>query len=125
MSRTDLTATREPGSLAGTTTITSKALLSIAQAATAKTLRVSPDDVSVSTFDDQGKLGVTVRAALRSDDIERCSVRPDQTLFTLVDQARTTIRERMETVSGHRLGHVNVYVTGISRRAQAERRDLQ
>ncbi|MBD3689255.1 hypothetical protein H8R18_06885 [Nanchangia anserum] len=121
---TDLTGKQRD--LRGSTTITRKALHSIAQAATSQTLRVAPDDVSVSSFDDEGKLGVTVKAALRADDLERCSVRGDHTLFTLVDQARETIRTRLHTVSGHRVGHVNVYVTGISRQAgHEERRELQ
>lgn len=125
MAKTDLTKRDSSAPLPGSTTIQSKALHSIATAATSQTLRVNPDDVSVSTFDDDGKLGVTVKAALRSDDIERCSVRKDQTLFALIDQARTTMRERIQTVSGHNVGHVNIYLTGICRYREEEGRELQ
>ncbi|MDO4613165.1 MAG: hypothetical protein Q4B10_03795 [Actinomycetaceae bacterium] len=123
MASTDLTTASER-TLAGSTTISRKALLGIAQAATHQTLRVNPDDVSVSTFDDHGKLGLTVSTALRSDDVERCSVRPDMTVFSLIEQARTTIKERMQTVSGHSVGHVNIYVDGIAHISD-ERRELQ
>lgn len=121
MTSTDLTKDR---ALTGATSISRKALVSIAQAATTQTLRVNPDDVSVSTFDDAGKLGLTVTTALRGDDVERCSVRPDMTIFSLIEQARSTIRERMQTVSGHTIGHVNVYIDGIVS-VKDERRELQ
>lgn len=115
----------ETRQLAGRTTIANKALTSVAQAATFQTLNVTPDDVSVSTFDDSGKLGITVHTALRSEDVLRVSVRPDQTLFSLIDQARETIRERVQTISGHDVGRVDVYIDGISRTAQKEGRRLK
>lgn len=115
MDSTDLKAhARQRDELRGTTSITKKALVSIAQAATYLTLRVNPDDVSVSTFDDSGKLGLNVSTALRADDVLRCSVRPDHSLFTLLEQARDTIKRQAQTVSGHTIGRVNISIEGIS-----------
>lgn len=109
--------------LRGTTIIRRKANQRIAAAATAEALRVCPDDVKASLFDDRGDLGIEVRTPLRQDDVLRCAVLPQVTLESMMGQARQRIAERLTKVAGVKVGKVNIVLAGI--KATPETRGLQ
>lgn len=111
--------------LAGYTSVKNKVLTSIAQAATVETLKVTPDDVSVSTFDDQGKLGLSIQTPVRADMMRQCVTQREDTLFSQAGQARSYIKRQTEKVSGHAVGRVNMIVTGVTKNDEDEGRDLQ
>lgn len=128
MPESQTTQTNSPAAnkkLAGYTSVKNKVLTSIAQAATVETLKVTPDDVSVSTFDDQGKLGLSIQTPVRSDMMRKCQSDRSDTLFSQAGEARSYIKSQTEKVSGHTVGRVNMIVTGVTRINEDEGRELQ
>lgn len=124
MSNTELTKTatkpdpdliKAAHTLAGQTIIRSQVNQKIVQAATAETLRVSPEDVKVNLFDDRGKIGFEITTLIRHDDILRCAVRPDQSAYGMVQQARQTIVQKVGNVAGLKVGTVNILLAGTKK----------
>lgn len=99
----------------GATLIRGRVNEKIAQAATAETLRVTPDDVKVKLFDDQGKVGLDIDSLVRYDDVIRCAVRPDQSVYNLIKQARDRIGQKITTIAGLEVGKVNIALSGVKK----------
>ena len=99
----------------GTTIIRGRVNEKIVEAATAETLRISPEDVKVAIFDDRGKVGVDISTLLRRDDVMRCAVRPDQSVYQMVQQARNTISEKIAQIAGVEVGKINILLSGIKK----------
>lgn len=99
----------------GTTTIRRRVNETIVAAATAETFRIHPDDVKVKLRDDQGKLGVDISTVLRHDDVMRCAVRPDLSIYQMVRQGRERIVEQITKVAGLEVGKLNILLSGVKK----------
>lgn len=106
----------------GHTEIKSRVLTRVATQVTAETLGVNPHNIKVSIHDDQSRLGFSLHTPLNRDDVLRCSVRKDMTLFSLCDQARKTITERTQAITGHAVGAINLIIDGVEKPRTQQRR---
>lgn len=114
---------KEPTELAGITTVSARAIQTIAQAATAQRISVPGEQIKVSTRDDQGLLGIDISCPLSSQVVDTIVNTTDTSVFSLADAARRDIVTRVGQIAGVKVGRVNLRLTGIYK--HQERRQLQ
>ncbi|WP_308465195.1 hypothetical protein [Rathayibacter soli] len=110
----------------GRTRITQRALSRIVVAIVADTLGIETGAVNVDLGDDHGLLALTISAPIRVVSLTR--IQRDATLLTrtggpLLERAahaQATITERVTALTGSRIGHVTIRLTGT--RIRIERR---
>lgn len=114
---------KEPSELAGITTVSARAIQSIAMAATAQRISVPGEQIKVSTRDDQGLLGIDISCPLSSQVLDTIISTSDTSVFSLADAARHDIVTRVGQIARVKVGRVNLRLTGIYK--HQKRRQLQ
>lgn len=112
---------KEPSELAGITTVSARAIQTIAMAATSQRISVPGERIKVSTRDDQGLLGIDISCPLSSQVVD--TITSDTSVFSLADAARRDIVTRVGQIAGVKVGRVNLRLTGLYK--HQERRQLQ
>ncbi|MEZ2391183.1 hypothetical protein AB6813_16885 [bacterium RCC_150] len=104
--------------MAGHNRISTQALTTLAQAASAEALEVQPQDVRVEWSDDAGLLALSIVAPIRVPaltDVLRDPGRVDAYEGSVWDRAvaaKTAILERVTQLSGSRLSRVDIRISG-------------
>lgn len=112
---------KEPSELAGITTVSARAIQSIAMAATAQRISVPGEQIKVSTRDDQGLLGIDISCPLDYDALDTIGQTPSASVFSLAGAARQDIVTRVSEIAGVKVGRVNLRLTGLHRNTEKRR----
>ncbi len=102
----------------GRTRITSRALSRIVTAVASDTFGIDTGDVNVELGDDRGLLALTISAPIRVVSLTRVqhdTTAVERTGGPLVERAaraQQTIAERVTALTGSRIGHVTIRLTG-------------
>lgn len=105
--------------LAGHNRISTQALTSLAQAATAEVFAVYPAQVRVSWRDEAGDLALAVSSPISAPSLTTVLRSPERVektggpIFSRSVAAKALILERVQYLSGSRLSRVDVRITGI------------
>lgn len=105
--------------LAGHNRISTQALTSLAQAATAEVFAVHPAQVRVSWRDDAGDLALAVSAPISAPSLTTVLRSPERvaktggSIFSRSVAAKAMILDQVQYLSGSRLSRVDVRITGI------------
>ena len=108
----------------GRTRITIKALNRVASAVTAEALGVDADHVDVDFADREGTLALTVNTPIRVVSLARVEAeksvvqRTGGSIVDRITQAQETIRDQVSALTGSRIGHVTVRITGVNIRSE-------
>ncbi|MBF4550953.1 hypothetical protein [Pseudoclavibacter sp. VKM Ac-2888] len=103
----------------GTTRLTAKALTRVASAVAGDALGVDAGNVNVDLDDHNGKLALRVRTPIRVPSLARIREQPNALarsggpLLERVENAKTTIRDRVQSLTGSHVDQVTVRVTGL------------
>ena len=119
-------AATAPGGAAqrGTTRLTAKALTRLASAVAGDALGVDAGSVSVDLDDHNGQLALRVKTPIRVPSLARIREQPSALersggpLLERVETAKTTIRDRVQTLSGSQVSLVTIRVTGLNIKAE-------
>lgn len=114
---------KEPSELAGITTVSARAIQTIAMAATSQRISVPGEQIEVSTRDDRGLLGIDISCPLDYRALDTIRQTPDASVFSLAGEARQEIVTRVSEIAGVKVGRVNLRLTGLYK--HQERRQLQ
>lgn len=112
---------KEPSELAGITTVSARAIQTIAMAATAQRISVPGEQIKVSTHDDRGLLGIDISCPVNSQTLEIIAKNPDTSIFSLAEQARDDIVQRISTLAGLKVGRVNLRLCGLYRHQEGRK----
>lgn len=110
----------------GRTTVASRALDRLVCAVTADTFGVSARAVHVDLSDRNGLLALQIRTPIRVVSLDRVQQgwagveRSGGTIIQRAADAQTTIHERVTDLTGAKIAHVTVWLTGIE--TEEERR---
>ena len=108
----------------GTTRLTAKALTRLVSAVAGDALGVDAGSVSVDLDDHNGKLALRLRTPVRVPSLARIREQPGALersggpLLERVDTAKTTIRDRVQSLTGSHVGLVTIRVTGLNIKAE-------
>ncbi|MBF4460183.1 MULTISPECIES: hypothetical protein [unclassified Pseudoclavibacter] len=114
-------AATAPGGAAqrGTTRLTAKALNRLVSAVAGDALGVDAGSVSVDLDDHNGKLALRLSTPIRVPSLARIREQPSSIsrsggpLLERVETAKTTIRDRVQTLSGSSISAVTIRLTGL------------
>lgn len=107
---------RPDGTVHGRTTIASRAVRTVVSAVTAEALEVSARNVSVELHDDEGRLVVVARTAIRVTPLGVAPAGSGGTLLERLSAAQTTIRERVLRITGSTIARVDLRITSADLR---------
>lgn len=102
----------------GRTRITARALERVAAAAAGEALGVPGGGVAVELHDDEGRLDLTLRTAVRTVSLGRAIEEPlalermGGPLLERTARAQTEIRQRVQDLTGYRVSTVVLHLTG-------------
>ncbi|MDT3766715.1 hypothetical protein QS713_01365 [Gleimia hominis] len=96
----------------GHTTVRTKALRSVALAAAQKEFRVPSSQITVNLVDDGSRLGLQIQTPVRADQVDDVAA-GSNTIFEVVDAARTRMKTAVDHTGGHAVGAINVDINGV------------
>ena len=112
---------QEATDFTGITTVSARAIQTIAMAVTAQRISVPREHLKVSTHDDRGLLGIDISCPVNSQTLEIIAKNPDTSIFSLAEQARDDIVQRVSALAGLKVGRVNLRLCGLYRRREGRK----
>lgn len=112
---------QEATDFTGITTVSARAIQTIAMAVTAQRISVPREHLKVSTHDDRGLLGIDISCPVNSQTLEIIAKNPDTSIFSLAEQARDDIVQRVSALAGLKVGRVNLRLCGLYRHREGRK----
>lgn len=113
------TITPESGQQRGRTTVTPRALNSLASALMAEAFGIAAKAVQVDLSDQNGLLALTIRTPIRVSSLNKVRQRAQiattrqNTILQRVTDAQTMIQERVTALTGSNVAHVTIRLNGV------------
>lgn len=113
------TITPESGQQRGRTTVTPRALNSLASALMAEAFGIAAKAVQVDLSDQNGLLALTIRTPIRVSSLNKVRQRSQiaktrqNTILQRVTDAQTMIQERVTALTGSNVAHVTIRLNGV------------
>ena len=112
---------QEASKFTGITTVCAKAIQTIAMAVVTQRISVPREHIKVSNHDDRGLLGIDISCPINSQVLEIIAKNPDTSIFSLAEQARDDIVQRISTLAGLKVGRVNLRLCGLYRHREGRK----